>query len=348
MSSKKRKYKEDQFSNKITYYSFVMSIFVVGIHAYNVERYQLEEKVNDCFGHWILLFENNVREWANICVPFFFMISGYLFFRTFEWDTLLDKYKSRIKSIVIPYVTWCTIYYLYYSVITHIDFLYGFLGNIEIVHINIHTWIKWLWSERYYTLWFMQDLIVLIVISPIIYLLLKRWSIVPTGMLVLFIMLFCEMGILPIEYSHINVYYFIGAYIGINYQDGPRIRNNKLAGISLGILLLVGGYVASGRNLNPCMILLSCFGLWEITNFVDYDTAPKWYFKISFFIYCMHDLFLEGLEGLFFVVFGNGSIFALIDYLFMPLVVVGICILVAYVLRNYLGGVWCLLAGGRN
>lgn len=340
-------YKEEQFRNKIIYYSFVMSIFVVGIHAYNIERYQLDVKV-DWFSRLVLLIENNVRRWADICVPFFFIVSGYLFFRTFEMDKLFDKYKSRVKTVFIPYIVWCTIYYMYYCILTNTDFLYRYLGDIQVVPIEIQTWVRWLWVERYYTLWFLQDLLVLIFLSPIIYVLLKRWCRLPTGMLILAIMLLCEMGILPIEYNHINIYYFMGAYIGINYKDSPKIRNRKIISVALIILIMEGWFIAKGGELNPLLILLGCFALWEITNCLDYSRQPKWYFKITFFIYCMHDLLLEALEGVFFLVFGSHSFFALIDYVFMPLIVVGICICISFVLRKYLSKAWFILAGGRG
>ena len=45
---------------------------------------------------------------ARIAVPLFFIISGYLFFLGFTWS--LDKYKAKVKSrlssLVIPFLFW--------------------------------------------------------------------------------------------------------------------------------------------------------------------------------------------------------------------------------------------------
>lgn len=340
-------YKEEQFRNKIIYYSFILSIFVVGIHAYNVERYHLAGK-EDWFSRLVLLVENMVRGWADICVPFFFIISGYLFFRTFELGKIRDKYKSRLRTVVIPYIAWCTIYYIYYCLITNIEVLHQYLGNIQVVPFEIRTWIKWIWVEQYYTLWFLKGLIVLIFLAPIIYFVLRKYCFVPTGIFVLIFILLCEMEILPFDCGYINIYYFVGAYIGINHKDIPKIRNRKLIYTAVVILIIAGGIILAGGRLNPFMILISCFALWEITNYIEYNRQPRWYIHISFFIYCTHDLLLEALEGVFFLVFGYGSIFALLDYVFMPLVVVGICILISFVLKKYLNAIWCILSGGRG
>lgn len=45
---------------------------------------------------------------ASVAVPLFFFISGYLFFfrTTFSVDVYKKKLKSRIKTLLIPYLFW--------------------------------------------------------------------------------------------------------------------------------------------------------------------------------------------------------------------------------------------------
>ena len=50
---------------------------------------------------------------THVCVPTFYFISGFLFFKGLEiWDNSLyvAKIKRRVKSLLLPYLIWNTIY----------------------------------------------------------------------------------------------------------------------------------------------------------------------------------------------------------------------------------------------
>lgn len=61
----------------------------------------------------IASFETYMNKLANgVCVPYFFVISGFLFFRNFDMKMLAAKYRSRCKSILVPYLVWNVLYNL--------------------------------------------------------------------------------------------------------------------------------------------------------------------------------------------------------------------------------------------
>lgn len=342
---------EKAFRNKITYFSFVLSFFVIGIHTYNVSVYGLSER-NDPLSKVVIYVEDYVRNISNICVPFFFIISGYLFFRTFEWKKLLDKYRSRLFTVAVPYFLWCCIYYLYYCTISRIPSVGGYINNGMPIEVSIPMWIEWLWTQSYYTLWFMKELIILIVASPIIYIISKNYKYFPVGVLTLAAALLCALGVIGNKIYSFNVYYLLGAYIGINGKDVPIIKNSGLTVLSRIILSGVLCYylwnVHTEISDNVLVVILLCITFWWSFDGVSYETSPKWWMGISFFIYCAHDIFLEGLEKIFLLVFGKKSIWALLDYIFMPVIVMLICIFCATILRSYLPLMWKVLTGGRK
>lgn len=54
-----------------------------------------------------------INVFLGLCVPFFFVISGFLFFINVEkltFKVVIGKWKSRITSLVIPYILWNTLY----------------------------------------------------------------------------------------------------------------------------------------------------------------------------------------------------------------------------------------------
>ena len=104
---------EKRFHDQISWLMFLFSIFVIWVHSYNVDLFSGGARD----GIWSLAdrIENFVSVGlGQIAVPGFFLLSSYLFFRNFSWGKLTGKWKSRIFSVLIPYVVWNIIYYLGY------------------------------------------------------------------------------------------------------------------------------------------------------------------------------------------------------------------------------------------
>lgn len=345
---------EQLFRNKITRVSFVLMIFVVSIHTYNVDVYKLNGNT-DALGGFVRILEYYIRFLERACVPFFFMISGYLFFRNYSPDKLIIKYKSRMKTILVPYLIWCTVYYLYYVCLTRIPWLKSRM-NRPVVEFSNFEWLKWLWTEQYYTLWFMKDLIILILFTPLIYFILKqddrKGCFKYVGVLVIILTYLEKSGMLFGFYNPLDFHYLVGAYIGINCRELPLMHNRKVTHVSLIMIVLLMIYgawcVRYGIEWGLLTILLFCICVWFGSNIFGYDGESQWWMQITFFCYCMHDLVLEALEKIFLVIFGNGSLFALIDYLCMPFITIIICTFTAYILKRYMPRIWSVLTGDRG
>lgn len=88
------------FSTKITVISFALCCGVVSQHV----RWTFRDFdwLNSLQHFWFFMVET--------CVPFFFMISGYLFFRTYQSNKWRDKLESRAKTLLVPYVVWNVLY----------------------------------------------------------------------------------------------------------------------------------------------------------------------------------------------------------------------------------------------
>lgn len=90
----------DIFSTKVSFISFVLCCGVVSQHVkWACHDYTWLNVMQQC---WFFIVET--------CVPFFFMISGYLFFRTYKSSKWKAKIRSRAKSLLIPYLIWNVFY----------------------------------------------------------------------------------------------------------------------------------------------------------------------------------------------------------------------------------------------
>ena len=101
---------DKELSSKIKIISFISIVAVVFLHAYNWSDNFLLPTTVIYEGLYLSTFteffiSNGLTRFA---VPVFFMISGYLFYLTFEFSKkgYWYKLKSRFKSLVIPYIAW--------------------------------------------------------------------------------------------------------------------------------------------------------------------------------------------------------------------------------------------------
>ena len=125
---------EDQFRNKIYWFAFFFSLLVIWVHSANAEIYLGQMEAG-----WLLFavedFVGNVV--AQISVPGFFMISSYLFYRNFSMSRLKDKWSSRIRTILVPFILWNFLYYMGYVAASRIPgpVSYTHLGSGRVVSI---------------------------------------------------------------------------------------------------------------------------------------------------------------------------------------------------------------------
>jgi surface polysaccharide O-acyltransferase-like enzyme len=96
---------------------------------------------------------------ARVCVPLFFMISGYLLLPRSE--SLRVFYAKRMTKILIPFVVWSLLY------------LGWFCGNHPNTCTPTLTWDLLLVQGTYYHLWFLYSLISIYLILPVLRLMIK-------------------------------------------------------------------------------------------------------------------------------------------------------------------------------
>jgi len=339
-----------KFSRKIIYISFVLSIFVISIHTYNLDTYKLIGQ-QDVLSKIVVFFETYMDRLEKVCVPFFFTISGYLFFRTFNWNKMVQKYQSRIKSLLIPYIIWCTLYFLMYAFITHIPAISRYM-NMAPVSLTLTYYLQCVWNNTYTTLWFVKDLIIQIIFAPLLYLIFPmrnkkiHWIIISIGSFL--VLMLCGLGWIPLHIPYLNVFFLLGSYAGINMKHVVEEPDKKLilpglAGVIICLAIAMIGTLAE----NDGWRLLFIISLWFCLEWFSYKKEPQWWMGISFFIYCAHSIILESFEKLWLKAAGISVFAALMDYLFMPLIVLTIIIVIAYLLKRYLSNVWNVLTGNR-
>lgn len=160
---------EAEFRNKITWMTFILSCLVVMIHSYNADLF-----IN---GEGTGVFAESVKQVQalvslavpSIAVPGFFIISSYLFFRDVSWGEIPDKMTRRVRSVLIPYIVWNTLYYFLFIVVSRIPVLSSVAGKGMVV-FSLEKLADAIINYTYNpVLWYMQQLILLIALAPAVY-----------------------------------------------------------------------------------------------------------------------------------------------------------------------------------
>ena len=228
-------------SDTISLLRFPMALLVILIHTDGY--YQTwQSDVNLLSGEGVcFLIGYILRLFAGIAVPTFFMISGFLFFnnfREFSWDGYKKKMKSRFKTLIVPFVLWnvavwaallvAKIGKMYYTggswdIVT--DYLdeksWHFIWDINRWGDANRPWLEW---TTYATgpidlpLWFLRDLIVVTVLSPLIYWVVKKLKIF--AVLILLVAYVLDFWVVWHGFSSAAFFYFaLGTYFAINGKN---------------------------------------------------------------------------------------------------------------------------------
>lgn len=328
---------EQTTSNKIKYLSYLMALFVVLIHTYNVDVYELTGA--------FAVFEYFVTSLARFAVPTFFAISGYLFFRGYELKDTLGKWRRRIFTLLIPFLIWNVIGYFYHILPSYIPAL--------AVHIN-HT-MPFSLKEFFETLimgyganWYLRCLILFVLLSPLLYFLIKNRYV---GILILTACF--VLGVFYNNYFLYGTYYFYGAYWAMQGQSIIEKRYRlPLKIVAAGSLVAISAIFTIFSSSLPFFIyafllLLGISLVWIASDFFAISGKVPAYLNISFFLYVAHQYLLEILEKGVYLLLGKTFYGAVIDYFVAPILTVAILTAVAMLLRRC-KPLWRALAGGRG
>lgn len=227
-----------------------------------------------------MILENTIQSFASIAVPGFFFLSGYLFYQNFELQKLVQKWKSRLKTYVIPYLIWTILPYFFYVIVTHSP-LHQYM-NMGTVELSIQRMLLAVLTSEFNVLWFLKYLIVYTVCAPVFYILLKNRK-VPVGLLTVIILIALQgQGKLGV----INVFYVLGCYIGLNHKKSLHYHHEIYDRISLiALAFCMVGIALVGRA--DCLSYLG-IGIvpvlfWNVAYYLPLHKTPKWYVSISFF-----------------------------------------------------------------
>lgn len=209
-----------------------LTIGVIYIHSFS-----LVPAETSSFLYYLKVFLSFVL--PRIAVPLFFVYSGYFFFKGDEFGktTYWIKIKKRIQSLFVPYVLWNIVALVFFIIIDE-----DFRNSIfSIYQILINTFVGDMPDTGLYQyfgyeipvitplntpLWYIRDLFLICLISPLVYLLIKN-KIIGCIYILIGTTVFLFLDTLQIPFFGFdNIYFFsVGAFLSyypLNVKLRPR------------------------------------------------------------------------------------------------------------------------------
>jgi len=352
-------------STKITALSFLFQIFVVLIHSINLilnfgtESIRFRGTLNSFVQNFIT---NGI---CAVAVPALFIISGYFFFITVQTGSRLeftDRFKKRLKTLALPFLIWSVLGILLFYVLQSFPLSKPFFTKDL---VRDYTFQKWLYILFYLPisaqLWFIRDLIILILLSPLFYKALK--SIPKITLLACFILWYFNVPVYIFS-NEALLFFLAGSYVGIQKilpQNFYKISFSPLILVLIWIVLEIIKTLVIEEHiyiiwlitlLRKTAIITGIVAIWysyDVLYKNDDISAKKYYplFQYSFWIFVTHQPLLNIIKkGLNYAMgFTNSTSF--IIYILSPIITLLIIIPLAILLRKYVPKVYYISTGGR-
>lgn len=313
---------------------------------------------------------------AHVSVPVFFFISGYLFFKGLEsWNykEYKEKLKRRIKSLLIPFLIWNTIS-IFLAIIGKFENegwigVYRFLDSNGFMHLywdikNLSVGqTNWLGGEILLTspylvpLWYIRDLIIVILCSPLLYYYFRKTNVY--GLLLLFICYVSGLFIYISGFSSMAFFFYgTGAYCKMNDINPTIIAEKYRKSVAILTLLLIviltvfnGCFTKTGNLIYPWYVILGCINVVNIATYMVKRNLimPTLLSSSAFFIYLSHKVvIINVLTKMSEKIFGlTNPLYMTISYLTVPILSVFICLLIFYIFNRFTPRLCSFLIGGR-
>ena len=347
-------------STAISFLRFPLMVGVVCMHT-DIRVYcpwVLDLPVTQVIMHLII----NVL--SGVSIPAFFFISGYLFFheKTYSLNIYKQKIITRFRTICIPYILWNLICFAIIWMLQAIipgfllllhkpinslscsDFLFLFWDISQITHLP---------DDQHGPLigqfWFLQCLIFLTILSPIIYIANKRLKYVfPVCLGIIYV--FLSPPTCPGVDWKAYFYFSLGAYFSIHsisLHDVTKKISCYVYPLCF-ICTIASFFIYDIIILNNILMLIISFDIIYRIIARQYK-LPSILISSSFFIFAVHRFFTAVMTNLAKneIILTRSELSASCYFMIGTFLVIIICISLYWIMQRYIPRTIIVLTGGR-
>ncbi len=346
-------------SDTIRNMRFPLIAMVVLLHTYIIDEVMLGRVYvpKGMYPHFDTTVYALKACFGEVAVPLFFLISGYLFFISidkFVFGVYKNKLKKRVKSLLIPYLCWNSLFILFVFVLQVIH--PEWMGEKKMVEdFKFYDWIDAYWdlNNGLIPLWYVRDLMVISLLTPIIYYAIKKTGLLLPLMLgALYLM--NEFKYMPGVGTRCSFLFVLGAYFAIKNINFFAWANRHLTILLVSYISLafVDTYCRSmGLGwLNQWTLLLGVFALsatfYRLT--VKHNLrVPNILVESSFFIFVFHMFIIYALGKFWPAIIPVNAATIYMMQILIPITVSFACMSVFWMGKKTMPKITAIMVGAR-
>ncbi len=328
---------EQSLSDKIRIGTFLCTVLVVLRHSLNLQAFDLT-KQSDSLAFFV---EHGISKLTEIAVPFFFLVSGFFFFR--------HAYNERNKYFRMIIKKWHTLFipFLFWNVVGIIPLL--------ITHKFIYEeeWWKYglqlLHSDWNGVLWYVRDIMTLMLLVPLygwMFAVNNKWLYAAIG-------LFLFYRWIPVDCGWVSkegmLFFFLGGVLQ-RYSSILTLKMPKYLFMIVFVAWMVSCFVFPFYwPIQKYNTLLGVLIGWQLLDYFP----KKWrrpllrVCPLSFFVYVVHANILGIMKVSLARMFSFDETVALSAFFVLPVVTVIIALAIGEVWNKYSSKTFGIVTGGR-
>lgn len=332
-------------SDNINAMKVFSAILVVFVHSANILSF------NNCTEGWTYTLISALDLLSRICVPIFFLLSGYLMFRKpIVWKANMKK---KVRSLLVPYLFW-TFFWIAFE---GLGYLVASKYFENIFSYSLFDWgAQIIWNDLpfYNPFWYVRNLFVVNLFAPFL-----RKFIFKFPKLTLVISLVVWFLPLPHTIRKTITFILLGGLLVVYLESDRKYKSfihnaglKKAAVIFVfplsAVLALLFSDIEAVRNI--VLLLLTtdvfyCFTKWNMSNGAKNIVSKL--LPHTFFIYAFHGKTLSILQKLAIQIIPQISFVIVAEYFLCPAAIIVICIVVSKIYKRLLPRVYKISTGGR-
>lgn len=306
-----------ELSNKIKIASLLCTLMVIFRHSRNLIAFWGTENISNTCS----FIENGVSTLTEVAVPYFFLVSGFFFFRNNyckkkEYSAMILK---KGKTLLAPYIIWNIIGFV-------ILWLAGSWVNDNPTSVNSLTafFEGLLLSDYDGPLWYVRNLMMMMILAPLYGWILQTNKPVLYGVVGIGLFLWWW----PVDCAWYSSEGFLFFFLGGVIQHFPSLWEKRLPLAPLAILTclwIVSCFFHPFWNVwvNKMTTLVGIICAWSWLTYMPNDSFKAWMLKMSsfaFFIYVTHIFVIKTLKLLIAHECPQQEVVALLAYFGLPFV----------------------------
>lgn len=348
---------EAYFWKKKEYASYLLSLLVFLIHISSFAQYaDTRSFISAINQKTAFFFKEAITRFA---VPMFFILSGIAFFKGYESKKYLSKLKSRLFSLVIPYLLWNTLWMIFEILCSYTFIANYFVGRVPFVLSPLNVLRGIFLHACNGPFWFVFDLIIFSLAAPLIYLVIRNKYVGIGAIVVLIVASKFGIHLPPTPFYSINsiIFYLIGALIGKHYFEfAVKKSSMPVQWISLVVFLvyitlktIFIDTVAPERAVVDVIVFGLCsWAVWNMLDLFIEKINPSPLHSRSFAIFAMHINVSAVITKLIYLCLPKSEWFAIPNFIATFVLTLAVINLFCTLLERFAPRLSALMMGNRT